>query len=316
MAMLTFESDAGIDDAEVATFGDSVSASLCQLQNDVPFGRWTLTRPIGDDWVMLHTAAPTPDGACTRVARSSEAICTRMTRDLEGALPCGDGESTRLSAPVRRTFDVGAYIGIALYEADGRPLGTIGSVDTRRRYPPRGRRHIEFLRSCGYRIVALIERERTLMRSARMTIHALLRQRGGNGAAWMDRRHWRHALSGEDQIRRLLALPAAVLAVTITERMAIRSSGTGSPLPATPSSQIDSVLSCLIGESFIGIQVRASTLMVLVPECDQRRAGRLEARARLLFDNSGLKVRCCAVAVRFDEPLSRAATTVLRKATA
>ncbi len=309
MATLPFELNRRIEADEVQAFDEDISACLDRLQREVPFGRWVLTRMIGDDWVMLHSA-----GSGARrgdLVAWDQTICSRMTRDLRDTFLPVEREGACVSAPVRKAFDVGAYIGVALYQPSGEPQGTLASVDTRRRQPPRGPRQINALRTIGYLIVQSIEQARLFMRATRAATQGLLRQQSAGGGCWLPAVAWRQALKNEDELRQPLAAPAAVLAMSIKDGLALRPSAPASSAAAPRLGKAEHVLAGLVPD-YLGTQAQAATLLVLIPECDQQRARQVETRLRLLLENCGIKVRCGAVSVRFDEPLKKAETAALR----
>lgn len=308
MATLPSENDNGGDADEARSFCEEIATRLDALQREVPFGRWTLTRMIGDEWVMVHVAgAASPRGD---LVPWDQTICSRMTRDLRDTFVPVDYQDGRVSAPVRKAFDVGAYIGVALYGLSGEPLGTLGAVDTRRHQPPRGRRHIGALHRYGRQLVTLIERSRALTHYARAVTHGLLRQRCGGESRWLPPREWRLALKHEDDIRQALALPAAVLAVSIRGGGLVRRPA-GAGQAGERIDGVDGVLARLTPD-YVGTRVQPSTLLVLLHECDRQRALKLETHVRVLLEEHGLASRCSAVSARFDEPLRKAEAAALR----
>lgn len=293
------------DETEAPAFVDAVSASLARLQERVPCGRWTLTRIIGDERAMLHT--PAAVGMRAPMLPASGNAYARMVWAMAAARPAGPDAGARPSAPGIRSFDCECYSGFALYQTDGRPLGTLGAAESRRGRSPRGNHSVEAVRDCARRLIDLVEQELALMRAGRSALVALLRQH--RGSAWLGERLWRQALDDEEVLRRTLALPAAVLAVTPIERTVLCLRGT---VRNPQLHGLESVLSGLLGREFVGALCAPATQLALLPECDRRRAHEIERRVGLLLDNYNVKVRCRAVSAGFDESLRNAALQAQR----
>ncbi len=293
-------------------FSEAVGVCLDRLQHEVPFGSWRLSLLIGDDRVWLYRPgrqAPEPLPGSIAV---SETLCLRVTQD-HIALTMAAGGDGGVSAPIRRSFDVGAYLGVALFRTSGERLGSLGSMEMRRKHAPRGARQLRILTTTGRAIVRLFEGEMRTVRQHRAEANRAVSGHDGahRGPRWLADADWQLALQTEDRLRQSLMLPAAVLAVGFKDSMRLRAAD-GRVLQPTLQ-RADELLPLLFGNPCPSLGcVRERTLLVLVPECDRAMARRIEIRARQILDARKLEARVCTQSVRHDQSLTRAATSAAR----
>jgi len=288
--------------AHAEAFNAAVAECLEQLQRQLPFGRWTLTRRAGDDWVMVHAAGAQAGYTAPDWGRHDDSICSRMPRDLCAGR--GAGREHCVSLPLRESFDVGAYLGVVLYQRDGEALGALGSVDMGRSQPPRGRRQLQALALAGRRIVELMQHELDMLRAARDAGNAMLRQARGKERRWLSLQEWARALAAEEKLRLPLALPAAILATSLRH---------GLPRSERPLDAVEEAFAGLLGPAYVGTVDPRMNALVLLPEHDGASAQQIETRLRRRLDHHGLALRCCAVSARFDEPLRGAAARAVQR---
>lgn len=287
------------------TFEELVSQTLSDLQRDVPFGCWTLTRLIGDERAVLHRSGTPTYGRHGHV-RLAETICWRLSRD--GAdWPIADSAHCRVSVPIRRCFDIGSYLGIALFRPGGARLGSLAAMDARVKRPPTGRRQTAALLAAGHRLVDLIEQETLALRLARAVSHPAVTAAGRDQPGWLPDADWRQLLQIEQRNRQALMLPAAVVAIALGRMIGSPLLHAGPIRTREPASAAHS-LGELLGQGLIGTVLPCRrAILALLPECDGAAARRLETLARRHFQERGLEARVSIVSAPYEESLRAAA---------
>jgi hypothetical protein len=289
-------------------FREAVGVCLDRLQHEVPFGSWTLSLLIGDDRVLLYRSGRNVRGTPQGSMPVSETICSRVTQDHIALTMSVDGDGC-VSAPIRRSFDVGAYLGVALFRTGGERLGSLGSMEMRRKQAPRGPRQLRILAATGRWVVRLFEGEMRAVRKRRAEANRPLcsGESAHPGPFWLADDEWQRALQTEDGLRQSLSLPAAVLAVEFKDSVRLRAPDGSVSSPTQRRG--DELLPLLFGRPCPSFGcIRERSLLVLIPECDRTTAKRIEVRARQILDARGIEARVCAHSARYDESLARAAT--------
>jgi len=290
-------------------FGEAIAACLDRLQHEIPFGEWSMTRLIGDDSVVLYRPGRLVHGTPRGCIPMAETLCARVAGNCVDWPMASDGDG-RVSAPVRRSFDLGAYLGVALCRPNGDLSGSLGTMEMRSKSAPRSPRQMRLLEAVGRLAAGLIEHELRVVQQARAAAFAAYRSPIIDGTTWLEAADWQRALQFEDRNRQSLTQPAAVLALSLTEIVRVRSAIDQGGNAALRRGGV--ALRALFGSGRLGhCCADRRSLLLLIPECDAKAAHALEAGARLLLESRGLRVRVRLLSTRYDHSLLKAAVTAI-----
>jgi hypothetical protein len=290
--------DGRVDPSE--EFDSAICQGLDLLQREIDFGLWSCTRAVGDDWFIQHSAKGNTEGSSREFLPWHESIGARMMA-LNGPEFAPDVSTVPayVDAPVRRDFDIGAYVGVSLRRRDQSVFGSLYAVDRRAR-PALSDEQQAMVMYVARMIASLVDREHEIAGHYRAIELEALADARDAATGLLTEAGWSEALAIEERARRVLAATATVAYLRLL-------SEGGAGVPGAALSEVSADLCAkLPASAVVAMTDDRSGLLLLLPECDgvtgRQHLERLHAR---LTDRGFAAVEGIESA-RFDRPLVEA----------
>ncbi|MGY6554698.1 MAG: diguanylate cyclase domain-containing protein [Wenzhouxiangella sp.] len=197
---------------------------LTFLRERVPMQLWTITRVIGDDWILLKVDDRGYGVKADTVLRWHDSFCSRMVRN-EGPRfsPRVSEVPAYLEAPVGRVLPIGAYIGIPLRLPGGELFGTLCGIDPEPQpaLEPEQRQTVELL---GQLVSSFVALERHALDSTRQIATALEEAATDALTGLANRRGWDERLAQEEARLHVLGELACVIMIDLDDLKEINDS--------------------------------------------------------------------------------------------
>lgn len=292
--------DGRVDPSE--EFDSAICQGLDLLQREIDFGLWSCTREVGDDWVIQHSA----NGATKVPSREflpwHESIGARMMA-LNGPEFAPDVSTVPayVDAPVRRDFDIGAYVGVSLRRRDQSVFGSLYAVDRRAR-PALSDEQQAMVMYVARMIASLVDREHEIAGHYRAIELEALADARDDATGLLTEAGWSEALAIEERARRVLAATATIACLRLLPEGGARVS------EAALSEMAAALSASLPANAVAALPDDRNGFLFLLPECDGATGRQHLERLRARLADRGFASVEGIESARFDRSLAEAAS--------
>lgn len=277
-----------MSDTTLVTFESAARAVMAYLRRRLGFTLWMVTRAEGDDWIVLHSDHAGHEVQEGTVFRWADTCCARMVAGLGPRVaPCIDDVPAYAAAPIRQRLAIAAYIGVPLYQADGRLFGTLCAID------PAAQPHAlagerELVETFAGVLNALLQTETLLAAEARRAERAHAEATIDPLTGLFNRRGWMRLLTSEEQRCRRYGHPASVLVLDLDDLKEVNDREghfAGDELIARAAD----VLKDEARAHDVVARVGGDEFALLAVECDRVRAEVLATRLQSALEAAGVR---------------------------
>ncbi len=285
-----------MDQSAFPDFPDAATAVLRFLQDRLGFGLWMVTRTVGDDWIVLHSADRGYDVGPGDVFRWSDTFCSRM---VAGEGPHVSPRSREVpgyaEAAIGEQIAIKAYIGVPLSRADGSLFGTLCAVDPEEQ-PESIVAEQPLVEVLGRLLSTVLERDLDAARIGRRAqqFEALAMRDELTGLP--NRRAWEGALAGEEERCRRFGHPAAVVSIDLDGLKRTNDTG-GHEAGDALLRRAATVLRSAVRAHDTAARTGGDEFALLVAECGVREAAHLVSRLTRAFSQADVEASV-GIAVR------------------
>lgn len=278
-----------IDFSPYRDFESASRAALTLLRERLGFGLWMVTRQSSSDWIILQAEGEGYDIQGGEVLSWADSFCSRMVQGRgPNIAPRAAEVRSYAEAPIGRLIEIGAYVGVPLFNSDGGLFGTLCAIDP----APQSDRIAEELP-----VVELVARMLSTVLSHELRIVDTERQlRQVEKLAETDpltgvfnRRGWNGALTLEEGRCRRYGAPACVICLDLDGLKAVNDTE-GHAAGDRLIERTGRLLSELCRTEDVIARVGGDEFAILCVECDPRGAGKLVRRLRQAFAAADIDV--------------------------
>jgi diguanylate cyclase len=196
-------------------FDSASRAVISFLHRRLGFELWMVTRTQGDDWIVLQSEDHGYDVTPGTVFSWADSFCSEMVRGNGPRIaPDSDIVPAYAAAPIGRSIDIGAYIGVPLNSADGGLFGTLCAIDPNPQ-PERIAEEQELVELLAGLLSTVLQSELGAIGAARTAERLEVEAQTDSMTGLVNRRAWDLLLAREEERCRRYGHSAAVLIVDL-----------------------------------------------------------------------------------------------------
>jgi len=240
---------------------------LAYLQGHFTMGLWTITRLIGERWILLQVNDRAYSVKSNSVIRSSDSFCSRMVR---GEGPCFAPDASLFdsytAAPIGQRLEIGAYVGVPLVLPSGEFFGTLCGIDRASRD--------EFdallpdtVKLIGSLLSLVIAHERSALAADRRLSDVLEESKTDALTGLANRRGWDERLALEEKSLEVLGDTASLIVLDLDDLKAVNDRHGHALGDKMLQRTAEAIRSCVRSSDYVA-RVGGDEFMILVSDCD------------------------------------------------
>ncbi len=196
-------------------FEEAAQALVAHIRHKYGFQMAMMTRVNGDDWQVLQVEDQGYGVKAGDVLRWADSFCSRMVVG-EGPMIASDSRNVPAyqAAPVGKTLEIRAYIGIPVCRADGSLFGTLCAIDPEAKEEAIEQDLSEIL-MCAQMLGTILEQEMVTQELERGREASLAESRADALTGLYNRRGWDLMVESEEKRCRRYGHPCTVLMIDL-----------------------------------------------------------------------------------------------------
>jgi len=278
---------------------------LAYLQRHFPMGMWTITRVIGERWILLQVNDRDYSVKKHSVIRWSDAFCSRMVRG-EGPWFAPDVSlvASYMSAPIGQRLEIGAYVGVPLVLPSGEFFGTLCGIDRA------SRDEFDALlpdtaKLIGNLLSLVIAHERSALAADRRLSDVLEESKTDALTGLANRRGWDERLALEEQSLEVLGDTASLIVLDLDDLKAVNDRQGHASGDKMLQRTAEAIRSCVRSSDYVA-RVGGDEFMILASDCDRECVDRFVQRIEEQLDEMNIRASIGSAVRLPDRSLSQA----------
>ncbi len=285
---------------------------LAYLREQLPMQLWTITRVVGDDWILLRLDDQGYGLKQNTVLRWSDSFCSRMIAGQGPRFsPDVSAVPAYLAAPVGQIVDIGAYVGVPLRLPEGELFGTLCGIDPSPQIPL-AREQEKLVELLAELLSVLISAEREMLDFGQRAQQALELALTDALTGLANRRGWQSFMDELEVRLRRLAEPACVIVVDLDGLKACNDSQGHAAGDQLIKRAAQALRDGVRPSDFVA-RLGGDEFGVLAIGLDRMATDGMVARLRLTLSEAGVAASIGSAIRRQDRPLSEAVALADRR---
>ena len=196
-------------------FEEASADVLDFLYQKLDFKLWMLTRTEMDDWIVLGANDHGYGVKQGDVFKWSDSFCSRMVEG-QGPFIAPDAQAipAYANAPIGQQVDIGAYVGVPLWDKNEKLIGTLCAIDP----DPKDEQikdELPLVQLMARILTTLLENEMAVEDEQRRAEHALAKAMSDHLTGLYNRRGWETLLAQEEKRCKRFGLPAGLFSIDL-----------------------------------------------------------------------------------------------------